>query len=299
MLKACSFLPAATKIIKDLGLNDNLLGVTFECDSDKPVVLKSVIDSHRLSSKEIDKIVKEAHHGNTGLNTIEVSLLEELSPDVVFTQDLCDVCQIDSETVAKSLVGLKNRPKIISLNPKSFYDVLDDIDLVAKELGVPERGNILREDISERLKKNRARLGNAPVRKVAFIEWIDPLFNAGHWIPDQIRESNGIDEISNTNLPSMGITWETLEEYNPDVLVFSPCGFGPDKALEEMKVVQEKPEWKTLQAVVNNEVYVVDSKYFTQPSSLLIDGIEILSHLFHPELVPLKPSLSASFKRVV
>ncbi|NQY67492.1 MAG: ABC transporter substrate-binding protein [Flavobacteriales bacterium] len=298
MLKACSFLPAATKIIKDLGLDDNLLGVTFECDSDKPVVLISLIDSHRLSSKEIDQIVKEAHHGSNSLNEIEIALFEELGPDVVFTQDLCDVCQIDSVAVTKGLAGLANQPKIVSLNPKSFYDVLNDIELVAYELGVPEKGEALRLDISERLKKNRSRLANAPIRKVAFLEWADPIFNAGHWIPDQIREANGLDDLANTNLPSIEISLESIFEYDPEVLVFAPCGFDTERAFEGLVVLKNNPNWGNLKAVNNGEVYVADSKYFTQPSSLLIDGIEILSHLFHPELVPIKPALNNAFKAV-
>jgi len=284
--------------MKDLGLDDNLIGVTHECDSDKPVVLKSTLGGSRLSSKEIDKIVKEAHHGHNGLNELEISLIEELDPDIVFTQDLCDVCQIDSETVSKGLAELKNQPKIVSLNPKTFFDVLNDIELVAYELGFPERGEKLRMDIGERLKKNRARLANAPIRKVAFLEWIDPLFNAGHWIPDQIRESNGVDEISSTNLPSKGISWNFLLEYDPEVLVFSPCGLSLEKAEEELLTIQDKEEWKDLRAVKNNDVYLVNSEYFTPPSSSLIDGIELLSSLFHPELVPLKPSLSVEYKHI-
>jgi iron complex transport system substrate-binding protein len=262
------FIPAATAMIQDMGLEEFLCGVTFECPSDKPKVVRSILEDNHYSSKEIDTIVSQAKAQGKSLYYVDEELLETLSPDIIFTQDVCDVCQIDTSYVQRAAYKLKKKPQLIPLIPKNLYDVYDNAVTIAKALGKEENAyqhlatlEGRTDKITDILRANRAR-----VKRVMLIEWIDPIYNCGHWIPDMIAQAGGTDMMANPGGYSIVVSPEKIFQYNPEVLVIAPCGFKPQRALQEMDKLIKLEGWSQLNAVKNNTVFIADSDLFTCPS---------------------------------
>lgn len=288
-MKACSFLPAATQMIYDMGLQDCLHGITFECPenarTEKPAVVRCVMEGKHYSSQEIDRIFSASKAQGKSLYYVDEALLQQIGPDVIFTQDVCEVCQIDTACTAAAVEKLDKQPGLVPLSPQSLTDVFDTAITIAKALGREEaaysylaslRGKI--DTVIDNLRKERA----LP-RRVMVMEWTEPVYNCGHWIPHQVGYAGGIDMLSNPSGDSIVIPWEKIRKYDPEVLVIAPCGFEVKRTLEEVHLLSAKPGWDQLQAVQNKEVYVADYDLFTQPSaSTLVEGIELLAGLFHP-----------------
>ncbi len=285
-MKACSFLPAATEIIQTLGLEETLVGVTFECPSDKPRVVRSLLEDTHLTSDEIDKIVAKTKAEGNSLYSIDEDLLAQLAPDVIFTQDVCEVCQISTAQVARAIHKLPNPPKLIPLLPKTLADVFDDVRTIAGALNSAEKGEILLQSLDHRMAAVTARLAGKPIRKVLLLEWISPLYNCGHWIPDQIKAAGGKDLLSGWGGYSVKLEAAQILDYNPEVIVIAPCGLTIARAKEEAHLLQEMPGWERLKAVQRGEVYFANADLFTCPGTGLITGIEILAALFHPTVFP-------------
>jgi iron complex transport system substrate-binding protein len=285
-MKACSFLPAATEIIKSLSLEKDLVGITFECASDKPKVVRSHLEGNHLTSDEIDKIVAQSQVAGNSLYYIDEPLLAQLAPDVIFTQDVCEVCQISTAQVTRAVHKLPNPPKLVPLLPKTLADVFENVRTIAGALGHAEGGEILLQRLAGRMAVVAARLAGRPVRKVLLLEWISPLYNCGHWIPDQIIAAGGIDEMANPAGYSVKMDAAQLRAYDPEVIVIAPCGFSIARAKEEAHLMQKMPHWGSLQAVQNGEVYFANADLFTCPGTGLITGIETLAALFHPTVFP-------------
>jgi iron complex transport system substrate-binding protein len=286
MLKICSFLPAATSMIYEMGLENELMGVTFECPSDKPKVVRSYLEGTNHSSKEIDQIVSQSKAQGKSLYYIDDALLTAIAPDIIFTQDVCDVCQIDTSHVARSIYKLAKEPKLIPLIPRNLDDIYENAITIAKALGKEEcavellaRLKIRTDFILDTLRKN-----NAPLKRVMVLEWLDPIYNCGHWIPYQISQAGGVDMLSNPSGYSIVTDWERIVLYNPEVLVVAPCGFDVNRSGKEIEALTKLPGWDTLKAVQNNAVFLADADLFTQPSTTVVDGIELLAALFHPNL---------------
>ncbi|HTA81905.1 MAG TPA: ABC transporter substrate-binding protein [Bacteroidia bacterium] len=285
-LKACSFLPAATSMIQHMGLDEFLYGVTFECHSDKPKIVRSFIEGNNYTSLEIDKIVSESKQMGKSLYYVDEELLAEIAPDIIFTQDVCDVCQIGTSYAERAIHKLKKQPLVIPLTPRSLNDVYDNAITIAKALGKEEVAyNALAllkkrtDSILDTLRKN-----NAPLKRVMVMEWIEPIYNCGHWIPYQVSQAGGVDMLSNPAGYSIVTPWDRVRQYNPEVLVIAPCGFNVERASKEINKLEELEGWEELTAVKNNAVFIADADLFTCPSVQLVDGIEMLSHLFHPEI---------------
>ncbi|MCS7028254.1 MAG: ABC transporter substrate-binding protein [Bacteroidia bacterium] len=285
-MKALSFLPAATEIIYRLGLDEYLYGVTFECRSDKPKVVRSLLEGNNFSSEEIDNIVSSYKTMGKSLYYIDEALLQQIEPDIIFTQDVCEVCQIDTAYVQKAIHKLKKKPQLVPLVPKSLNDVFDNILTIGQTFGHEERAyNLLAylkkriDDIVDTLRKYRA-----TPRRVMLIEWLNPIYNCGHWVPDQIALAGGIDMLSNPSGYSVRVDWEKILMYDPEILVVAPCGLNLERSTNEISALEELPNWSTLKAVKNDQVYFVDSDLFTCPSTRLIEGIELLACLFHPSI---------------
>jgi len=296
-MKVCSFLPAATQMIYDMHLEEHLCGVTFECSSDKPKVVRSYIEGNNYTSEEIDRIVSQSKSQGKSLYYIDEKLLEAVSPDIIFTQDVCDVCQIDTSYVQRSIYKLKKQPRIVPLIPRNLNDVYQNAIAIASSLGKEEvahqhlSGQKKRTDkILDALRKN-----SAPLRRVMVMEWLDPIYNCGHWIPYQISQAGGVDMLSNPSGYSIITPWEKVILYNPEVLVIAPCGFNVARASREIEVLSSKKGWEDLLAVKNGEVYLADAEYFTQPSTRLVDGIELLAALFHPTIFKVPQKLAANY----
>lgn len=285
-MKACSFLPACTHMIHDLGLDDRLAGVTFECPSDKPAVIRSVLEGHSYDSAGIDRVVSEAGREGRSLYYVDRALLERLAPDLVFTQHVCDVCQIGTSEVERAIFGLAKVPKVVPLVPRRFGDVAENALTIARELGDEAAGRRFVAACQGRVDAvvDRLRAHRLPVRRVLVLEWMDPLYNCGHWIPDQIMLAGGSDALSNPAGYSVPLAWERVRRYDPEVLVAAPCGFQVARAEQELDRLTGLEGWAELQAVRTGRAFLADADLFTQPAlGGLVDGIELLAALFHPD----------------
>lgn len=299
-MKVCSFLPAATQMIQAMNLDHYLCGVTFECKSDRPKVVRSILEGNRYSSREIDIIVSESKAKGENLYWIDEELLQSLAPDVIFTQDVCDVCQIDTSLVMRSVHKLKKAPLMVPLIPRTLEDVYQNMATIAKTLGQAERAERKMVEIHKRENAVLDKLRNegAPLKRVMVMEFLDPIYNCGHWIPYQIAKAGGVDMLSNPAGYSVVTEWEKIRRYNPEVLVVSPCGFDVERTLSEIHILKEKEGWYDILAVKNGAVFVADSQFFTQPSETLVDGIEMLAGFFHPELFQVPSEYRHFYRRV-
>lgn len=299
--KVVSFLPAATHMIYDMGLQEHLYGVTFECPEQSaalPKVVRCVLEGHDYSSAEIDRIFSASKAQGKSLYYVDESLLESILPDVIFTQDVCEVCQIDTACTESAVSKLSKMPVLIPLSPNTLSDVFECAVTIAKAMGKEEvaytylakiRSEL--DDITDTLRKNRS-----PLKSVMVLEWLDPIYNCGHWIPYQIAYAGGVDMLSNPGGDSIVTPWNKVVKYNPEVLVIAPCGFTKERTLKELSILSSKPEWQHLKAVKNAAVYVADFDMFTQPSiGTLIDGIKCLSAMFHPDIFNVPKDLRSKF----
>jgi iron complex transport system substrate-binding protein len=292
-MKVCSFLPAATSMIYKMGLEDHLVGVTFECPSDRPKVVRSHIEGNNYSSEEIEKIVSESKNSGRSLYYIDEDLLQSLQPDVIFTQDVCDVCQIDTSLTQRSIARLKKQPLVIPLIPRNLDDVFNNVLTIARAMGKEETAYKLLSDLQARMQKILEVLwkNKAPLKKVMLMEWLNPVYNCGHWIPYQIAQAGGVDMLSNPSGYSVITPWDKIMRYNPEVLIVAPCGFHIERSAREINELSTLEGWNDLQAVKNNKVFLADADLFTQPGTTLVDGIELLASLFHPELFKVPQAL--------
>jgi iron complex transport system substrate-binding protein len=286
----CSFMPAVTQMIYDMGLQEYLYGITFECPKvaleEKEVAVRYKLEGQELSSEEINTIFSKTKAEGGTLYYIDEPVLEKIAPDVIFTQDVCDVCQIDTACVATSAYKLEKVPTLISITPNSLEDVFENAVTIADALGKKEVGIAYVEKLKERIYAvidvQRAR--RIQPKSVMMLEWIDPLFNCGHWIPHQIGYAGGIDLLSHPSGDSIVIPWEKIVKYNPEILIIAPCGYEISRTLEDMNFLTNRPEWNTLRAVQNGGVYLADFDMFTQSSAdTLVNGIECLAKMIHPE----------------
>ncbi len=297
-MKVCSFLPAATSMIYQMGLDADLCGVTFECSSDKPKVVRSYLEGHSYTSREIDRIVSESKAMGKSSYYIDEDLLQAISPDIIFTQDVCDVCQIDTSMVQRSVHKLKKKPLLVPLIPRNLDDVYQNALIIAQTMGREEKAYELlaglkkvTDRIVDTLRKN-----NAPLKRVMVMEWLDPIYNCGHWIPYQIAQAGGVDMLSNPAGYSVVTDWNKVLKYNPEVLVVAPCGFKVERSVEETGRLTSNPDWDNLLAVKNNAVFFADADLFTQPSTTLVNGIELLAALFHPGLFAVPEKLKKKYR---
>jgi iron complex transport system substrate-binding protein len=296
-MKVCSFLPAATSMICQMGLENYLCGVTFECPSEKPKVVRSYLEGTSHSSLEIDRIVSQSKAQGKSLYYIDEELLQSISPDVIFTQDVCDVCQIDTSYVQRSIYKLKKQPLIVPLIPRSLEDVYQNAITIAVTLGKEEVAYNLLAELKKRtdLITDTLRKNNSPLRRVMVMEWLNPIYNCGHWIPFQIAQAGGVDMLSNPAGYSIVTPWEKVLQYNPEVLILAPCGFHVQRSIQEIDTITSLPGWEKLNAVKASSVFLADADLFTQPGTTLVDGIELLAALFHPGIFEVPEKLKNKY----
>lgn len=305
-MKVCSFLPAATQMIYDMGLQHLLYGITFECPqpalAEKQKVVRYVLEGKQYSSVEIDRIFSASKAQGKSLYYVDEDLLQQIEPDVIFTQDVCEVCQIDTACTAAAVAKLKKSPAIISLTPQSLEDVYQLAITIATALGREEAAYAYLSGLQQRtdaildtLRKNRM-----PLKRVMLLEWMEPVYNCGHWVPFQIAQAGGIDMLSNPAGDSIVTQWEKIIRYNPEVLVIAPCGFTVERSIQELYLLTARQDWETLEAVKKGQVYILHFDLFTQPSaSTLVSGIEVLAGLFHPQLFSVPVHLQQKVKNMV
>ena len=287
-MRICSLLPGATEIAYLLGLGDQIVGVTHECDyppdaKQKPIVVRSVIDPKRMSSEEIDRKVGELLQAGKGLYSIDERRFMEAAPDVILTQGLCEVCALDYDEVAKAAQSLPRAPLIVSLNPHSLGDILDDIARV----GAATQRESAAKEIVEAL---RRRIDSVGVREPRYrpravcLEWFDPLYVAGHWVPEIVALAGGIDVLGRQGEASFKIEWRQVVEARPDVILLMPCGFDTRRTVREATPLRSLEGWENLSAVRTGHVYALNGNaYFSRPGPRLVNGLEILARILHAE----------------
>jgi len=286
-----SFLPSATEMVCALGLADRLTGVTHECDfppevRDKPIVVRSALPTDRMSQSEIDVAVAERLRKGLSLYQVDEELLRGIAPDLIVTQDLCQVCAPSGNEVAQVLNSLPTRPKILWLTPKSLGEIFENL----RELGAATGRMLQAEEIiadgRARLERIAAQTAQLTARPSVFcMEWIDPVYCSGHWVPEMVRIAGGIDQLGREGADSVRIAWNDVLQRAPEVLVVMPCGCGLAKAAEQAQELFGYPGSSELPAIRNGRVYAVDANaYFARPGPRVVEGTELLAHLLHPEV---------------
>jgi len=304
-MRICSLLPSATEIAFALGLGDDVVGVTHECDypheaRQKPIVVRSLIDANPMSSAEIDGWVSERLRGNPSLYGIDEVKFREAAPDLILTQELCEVCAVDYNEVAAAAKSLKEPATILALSPHCLTDVLRDIERVG---AVTARADAARTLVQrshariERVRQTAARSNTRP--RVACLEWFDPVYAAGHWVPEMVELAGGFDVLGRREEPSARVEWTQVLDSVPEIIVLMPCGFELRRTIQESAVLRKLPGWNHLPAVKNGHVYGVNgSAFFSRPGPRLVDGLEILARIIHPEIFS-EPDLSDSVQRIL
>jgi len=290
-MKVCSFLPAATKMIYDMDLQQYLHGVTFECFpqalAEKNRVVRCMLEGRHYSSTEIDKIFSASKAQGKSLYYVDEQILQEISPDIIFTQDVCEICQINTACTAAAVSKLEKQPKLIPLTPNNLQDVFASAVTIAAAMEKEEAAYTYLSILQKRIDHiiDTLRLHKAPPKRVMIMEWIEPIYNCGHWIPYQVAFAGGVDMLSNPGGDSIVTPWEKIVRYDPEILVIAPCGFEIKRSSEEIHLLTQKKEWSHLTAVRNESVFIADYDLFTQPSAgTLTNGIELLAAFFHPSL---------------
>jgi iron complex transport system substrate-binding protein len=298
-MRIVSLLPSATEIVCALGLRDQLVGVTHECDFpasvlELPKVTRTLIP-HDAASAQIDALVRERLQTQRALYTLDMPALEKLRPDLIVTQALCNVCAVAEEEVRAAACTLPGRPQIVNLEPTTFADVLSSLRQVGTATNTDDRAEQTIRALENRVHAvsiRAARLQSRP--RVTLLEWIDPPFSCGHWSPELVRLAGGVEGIGQEGQPSRVIRWEEVTAWQPEVLIIACCGFGVERTLRDLPLLRSKPGWQELPCVGNRRVYVVDgSAYFSRPGPRLVDSLEILAHALDPDVHPLPKGLPA------
>jgi len=285
-----TFLPSATELIYNLGADDKLFGVTHECNypidaKTKPRVISSVFDPALMSSKQIDdKICQLMTDGKEIYNLNEENLLNA-KPDLIISQNICEVCSAHTEHVNMAMNMLEKKPEVYTMDPHNVDEILMSIKDISKMIGKEKEGNELINSLLKRLEFVKSKMCEERPKVVA-IEWVDPFFTSGHWIPEMIATAGGENLISIEKMPSRKMKLEEIKSANPDIIVIMPCGFDVKRTIFEYNnVLAENPDWNELKAVKENSVYAVDANsYFSKPSLRTITGIEILAQIIHPNI---------------
>ncbi len=298
-MRVASLLPSATEMVHFAGAEESLVGVTHECDyppgvQNLPKLTSSKIDNS-MTSAEIDAAIGRNLTDTGSIYALDADLLAQLSPDLILTQGLCDVCAVSMSLVEEAASTLESKPEIISLNPTSLGDVLEDAARIGEALGRGKETNEKIAALTERLTRVEEVVAGLPRPRVGCIEWLDPPFSAGHWVPEMVRLAGGEELFSGPGEPSRRLTWQDVFEATPEVLVLMPCGFGIERTIHEARALPEMPGWDGLPAVKDGRVWVVDANsYFSRPAPRLVEGVEILARILHPGVLREEPETSSA-----
>lgn len=294
-MKIVSLLPSATEMVYALGLGDDLIGVTDECDFPpdavtKPVVSRSALPQGRpLTSREIDEAVRERMDTRRPLYVLDTDLIRREQPDVILTQDLCRVCAVPAGHVEEALaqLGLTDATKVLSLDPNTLDEVIAQIGIVGALLGAEDRAAEIASGLRERIAKVKQTAMRLPTVNVLCMEWAEPPFAAGHWVPEMVEAVGASNLLSEKGEPSRTVTHREVHDAYPEVLVYMPCGYYLEEAEEEAERVIAHPEIADTPAVRNGNVFAVDaSSFFSRPGPRIVDGLEALAWAVHPEAYP-------------
>lgn len=299
MPRIVSFLPAATEMVCTLGLADSLVGITHECDyppevKNKPVVVRNVLPVERMSQLEIDRAVSERLSTGQSLYQIDENLLQTLAPDLILTQNLCQVCAPSGNEVAQVLKTLPRAPQVVWMSPQSLEDIFANVLELGAAANYLTEAEGLIDECRRRLTKLSAQTEKLEQPRVFCMEWFDPIYASGHWVPEMVKIAGGNDELARAGAESVRISWDELSEWQPEILILMPCGFNLQQTMKEVwKCLGQYSSissnhlalFQGLPAVLRNRVYAVDANsYFARPGPRVVEGTELLAHLIHPEV---------------
>ncbi len=302
-MRICSLLPSATEIAYAIGLGDSILGVSHECDfpaeaATKPSLLRPRVDP-QAPPAEIDRQVSEIIARGESIYAVDAELLASLSPDLILTQDLCHVCAASPDDLATALTRFPKAPRVLSLTPRSFGEVWDDVRRVGEATGHRAEADALAAELEERVARIAAKASGADSRRrVVCLEWLDPYYVGGHWIPEMVYKAGGEDVLGRLREPSFRVSGEKIIEARPDVIVVMPCGYNLARAASELRIEALPRGSEMLPAIREGRLFPVDANaYFSRPGPRLADGVALLAHLIHPDLFP-SGYPATSFRRV-
>ena len=285
-----SFLPSATELIYELGAQERLFGVTHECDypsdaSNKPRVIESIFEPEKMSSQEIDDKICELSERGEEIYKLITENVSNAKPDLIISQEICEVCSAYTNQVKNAMDILEEKPEIYSMSPHNIQEILKCVKDIAEKIDEVERGKEIVNSLNIRINKiKKVPISNRP--KVLGIEWIKPFFTAGHWVPEMIEYSGGINMITKNGEHSRKMDITEIENADPDVLILMPCGFNVQRTVSEYeKYLKDNSRWNKLRAVREKRVFAVDANsFFSKPSIRVVTGIEILAKILHPEI---------------
>ena len=286
-----------------LGSQDLLFGVTHQCicpieAKGKPQIVSSVFDSESMASFQIEEKIQELSRLQNDLFIINFDLLKEIQPDLIISQALCDVCSPHNKELNKTMKFLDNKPQTLVLDPHTVEEIIESIMIIAKALGKEEDGSRIRDSLYRRIEKiSNATKYKKP--KVVCLEWIDPIYICGHWVPQMVGIAGAINGISKVGERSSKIDFSQITQFDPDIIILLPCGFDLRKVFQEYGSLQKNNQWQSLRAVQNGMVFAVDAlSYFSRPGPSIITGIEILAKIINPESFPQLMVPSNSYNRM-
>ena len=283
MTRIVSFLPAGTEMVHALGAGGELVGRSHECDYPSsvqalPVVSRPSLILDDASPEAIDHAVADQMKSGDTLYRIDEVLLRDLRPDVILTQNLCRVCAPSGDELTRAVRKFQLQPEVLFLTPRNIAEIIENIVTVGRAIGRPAEAEALVRDHDERLQKVRAAVAMAPTRRVVFLEWTEPLFCGGHWVPEMISLAGGEDPLGRAGEDSVRMDWDDVARAQPEMIIVSPCGYRLDRAAELARKMAR---------ISDATVYAVDANaYFARPGPRVVEGVELLAHLFHPDLVP-------------
>jgi len=289
-MKIVSLLPSATEIVCALGLENDLVAITHECDYPReithlPAITASRISHETMTSSEIDHAVRSQLDGHGSIYDLDTKLLEELDPDLILTQELCDVCAVSYKQVESAAKMYVADSTVVSLEPNTIEDIFNSMLMVGRFAAADQEAKRVVDDLRGRLERVRVKtesIANRP--KVFMLEWLEPPFAPGHWVPEQVEIAGGRCLLGEPGRPSITTTYDAIRESKPDVLVLVPCGYYIDDTLRQLENTGFPANWLEIPAIKNGEVWAVDAtSYFSRPGPRVVDGIEILAKIFHPD----------------
>ncbi len=294
-MRIVSFLPSATETLYELGAGSQIVGVTHECNyppqaRKKPRVIRSSFDPGQMTGRDIDNKIVELMRTGKDIYILDENTLKRVSPDLIVAQGLCEVCSPFTKEINRAVSLLGGRPDVLVLDPHDLDDILVSIMDVAEKIGKVREGRKLvaslqkRIDVVRRSSNSNSMMKVKHKPKVLCVEWIDPLFTAGHWVPQMVEYAGGINGLSSTGEPSRRMDINEAIQFDPDIIVLMPCGFDIEQTLKELPVLARNEKWKSLQAVKNESVYAVNANaYFSKPGPRTVVGLEIIAKILHPE----------------
>lgn len=302
-MKIVSLLPSATELVCGLGLRDQLVGVSHECDYPLSVVGLPILTSSRipegLSSSEIDRLVTDQLKNDEALYDLVMEPLVALQPDLIVTQALCDVCAVSGNDVAKAIGSLPGDPQVINLEPICLDDVLETVTLLAEAAQCVEQGQRYREELQSRIdavSQRSTTIADKP--RVALLDWLEPLFDGGHWTPEIIALAGGTPVFGDKRQPSQRREWHELIDAAPDIIFIALCGFNVERSLQDVETFLKTEDFIELHRRTRTQVYLVDGNaYFSRPGPRLVDALEIMANALHPDTHPLPDGMDAAFKQ--